>query len=422
MLLSKNWPMKNDNSLTSLRSNALINIGILCVILLSNWWIYSVIADTWIQKIKQIESLKIEHDLLINEWVITKKPWDTLTPEEKKNERWQTQTKLVPSLQKMIWIGTPQASKNILKIKDMSQVTQTPYIQWLKASWTDESDATLTKTQEDIAEVIPLFARISEADSTEIISGKITLKTLIDYVQQNIVEKFALWNALGQIGISTVDFPENGDIGIYEVPLRFEWVQNANIMELLKFTKSTGEVRIIDEDNNITLEHKTHNPLKNTVAHSSKLGNLLITVKELIIIPTHKDPNNPEWEITTKSSLWDVHITLLFYIRWASRDHIATLDRDITTLLSKTWWEESLVQLGNAALKRCNNCPEAPYIKDILHLLGNADNAYKSIIAQEKNPKSIFTPIEILEHRTWLLLTLDSLEKKLKKISWIIWQ
>lgn len=65
-------------------------------------------------------------------------------------------------------------------------------------------------------------------------------------------------------------------------------------MELLKFTKTTGEVRIIDEDNNITLEHKTHNPLKNTVAHSSKLGNLLITVKELIIIPTHKDAKNPE--------------------------------------------------------------------------------------------------------------------------------
>lgn len=117
---------------------------------------------------------------------------------------------------------------------------------------------------------------------------------------------------------------------------------------------------------------------------------------------------------------WDVSMTLRFYIRGASRDHIATLDSTLTTLLDKNGRPNSLITQGNDLLKICNNCPEAAQVKDIITLLGNARAAYDSILVQEKNPKNSFSPIEILEHRTGLMTTIETLEKKLNALNSII--
>lgn len=113
-------------------------------------------------------------------------------------------------------------------------------------------------------------------------------------------------------------------------------------------------------------------------------------------------------------------MTLQFYIRGASRDHIAALDTTITTLLDKNGRSGSLITEGNQLLKVCNNCPEAPQIKDIIALLGNARVAYDSILLQEKNPKNSFSPIQILAHRTDLMTTIETLQKKLSSLSSII--
>lgn len=82
------------------------------------------------------------------------------------------------------------------------------YIPWLEKSWTGDAETFLTKTQSDIAEVIPVFTGISEANSTQDIAGKITLKSLNDYIQTNIVEKYGLANAFVQIGIDRGKFME----------------------------------------------------------------------------------------------------------------------------------------------------------------------------------------------------------------------
>lgn len=113
-------------------------------------------------------------------------------------------------------------------------------------------------------------------------------------------------------------------------------------------------------------------------------------------------------------------MTLRFYIRGASRDHIATLDSTLTTLLDKNGRPNSLITQGNDLLKICNNCPEAAQVKDIITLLSNARAAYDSILVQEKNPKNSFSPIEILEHRTGLMTTIETLEKKLNALNSII--
>lgn len=113
-------------------------------------------------------------------------------------------------------------------------------------------------------------------------------------------------------------------------------------------------------------------------------------------------------------------MTLQFYIRGASRDHIAALDTTITTLLDRNGRAGSLITQGNELMKICNNCPEAPQVKDIITLLGNARVAYDSIIVQEKNPKNKFSPIQILAHRTDLMTTIETLQKKLGALKSII--
>jgi hypothetical protein len=358
--------------------------------------------------------------LISEEGVVTEKKWDELSPEEKKSERWATMTKLVPTLQKLVGVGTPSAGKNIATMKSISQkVWGGNYITWLEKSWTGDAQTELTQTQTDIAEIIPVFAGISEVTSTESIGGKITLKSLIEYIQTNIVDQYNLSNALGQIGINAVRFlADSGDIGIYEVPLQFEKVPNENIVNLLQFIGKTGGVRVTESGKNITIEHLLSRPIKNTLANESSLKNLLITIKDMSITPTKIEWNTENPSVTTKNrDNWDVRMTLQFFIRGASRDHIAALDTNITTLLDKNGKQGSLIGRGNDLLKICNNCPESTQIKDIITLLGNARIAYESIILQEKNPKNEFSPIEILAHRTDLMTTIETLQKKLDTLA-----
>lgn len=419
--LSKNSPMTNANPIITLRNNAIVWISITVVALIGAWWIHGFFSETGASTINRVATLNNTIKLIKEEGVVSEKNWDELSPEEKKNERWSTMTRLVPTLNKLIGVGTPSAGKNINTMKAISQkVGSGNYITWLEKSWTGEAQTELTQTQTDIAEIIPVFAGISEAASTENIGGKITLKSLIEYVQTNIVDQFSLSNALGQIGINTVRFSaESGDIGIYEVPLQFEKVPNENIVNLLQFIGKTGGVRVTESGKTITIEHLLSRPIKNTLTNESTLKNLLVTIKDMNITPTQVEGRNAdEVHVSTKTrENWDVRMTLQFYIRGASRDHIASLDTQITTLLDKNGRSGSLIGRGNELLKICNNCPEATQIKDIITLLGNARAAYDSIILQEKNPKNDFSPIEILAHRTDLMTTIETLQKKLDTLA-----
>lgn len=415
-VLSKNSPMTNVNPIISLRNNTILWTSITLVWLVGSWWIHGIFSATWSTSLSQVARLNSVLELIREEGVISEKKWEELSPEEKKSERWGTMTRLVPALQKLVGVGTPSAGKNINTMKSISQkVWSGSYISWLEKSWTGDAQTELTQTQSDIAEIIPVFAGISEAASTESIGGKITLKSLIEYVQTNIVDQYNLSNALWQIGINTVSFlAEAGDIGIYEVPLLFEKVPNTNVVSLLQFLGKTGGVKVTESWKNITIEHLISKPIQNTLPNESSLKNLLVTVKDMSISPTKIEWQANDTTVTTKNTdNWDVRMTLQFYIRGASRDHIASLDTTILTLLDKNGRNDSLITKGNNLLKTCNNCPEAPQIKDIITLLGNARAAYDSIIIQEKIPKNDFSPLEILAHRTDLMTTIETLQKKL---------
>ncbi len=86
-------------------------------------------------------------------------------------------------------------------------------------------------------------------------------------------------------------------------------------------------------------------PIKTSDGSQSSLKNLLITVKDMNIAPTRLDNQDEKnINISTKTKgLWDVNITLQFYIRGVSRDHIATLDATILSLLDKGGSKNSLM-------------------------------------------------------------------------------
>ncbi len=207
------------------------------------------------------------------------------------------------------------------------------YISWLEKSWTSEAESDLTKTQTDIAEIIPIFAGVAELESTQNIIGKITLKTLNNYIQTNIVEKFGLVNAFGQIGIDQVKFSKEApEIGLYDIPLKFERVPNENVINLLQFLNKTGGAKITETGKTVLINHIA--PLTSKVDDGqSSLKNLLITVKEMKVSPTPIKTENQETRsvniVTQSRALWDIDITLQFYIRGVSSDYIAILDKSI---------------------------------------------------------------------------------------------
>lgn len=415
--------MTNDNPLITLRNTALIWIGSAVVCFVGSWWVYHAFADDGQLVIDNIAKIQKQIKLIKDEGVITEKNWEALNTEARKNERWSTMVRLVPILQKLVGTGTPAAAKNMQVMKNISQnIGGKPYITWLNESWTAEAQSSLAKTQSDIAEIIPVFAGISEMAGTKDIHGKITLDSLIEYIQTIIVDQFSLNNVIGEIGIDGVKFlPSTPDIGVYEVPLKFEQIPHKNIMKLLDFLKQTGEVTITEAGKNITIEHKKPLVISKKKETISSLKNLLITVTDLTIAPARTEEDRATQKImaidTESEGNWNMNIVLQFYIRGASRDHIASLDNTITTWLDKNNKPASLITQGNKLLKSCGSCIHAPEIRDIIGLLNQARSAYDSIVTMERSAKSSLTPLEILEHRTQLITTIETLKKKLETIS-----
>lgn len=109
--------------------------------------------------------------------------------------RLTTIKQLVPSITTTIGIGTTEEQKNleILKRITKNDTNDKDYIAWLKNSWDVASKENLEQLQDDIAEIIPIFSGVSGiygTENTKHITGKITLKSLIDFIQHDIAEEY----------------------------------------------------------------------------------------------------------------------------------------------------------------------------------------------------------------------------------------
>lgn len=101
--------MTNDNPIIILRNRAITWISIAVVSLIGAWWIFTFFGGASSPTTQHMAELKTTLELIKKEGVITSKNWDELNPEERKAERWNTMTRLSPTIQKLAGVGTPAA-------------------------------------------------------------------------------------------------------------------------------------------------------------------------------------------------------------------------------------------------------------------------------------------------------------------------
>ncbi len=93
--------MTNDNPIINLRNKSITWISIAVVSLIGSWWIFNFFGGASSPEMQHIQELKTTLELIKKEGVITTKNWDEMTPEERKNERWNTMSRLSPTIQKL---------------------------------------------------------------------------------------------------------------------------------------------------------------------------------------------------------------------------------------------------------------------------------------------------------------------------------
>lgn len=418
-----NMTMNHNATILWLRNKAVIWISIACVVCIGAWFFIRSLHTESTEIQTEIAKIQSENYNILYEWIQT----DTIedTADRQDNQRWITIMALVPEMWEIAGVWTPSAAENIKIIKQLTQKINPnlPYSQWLRQSWTEEDSSVLTKIQTGIAEIIPVFTGNTFGIANDIIGGRITMTTLVQYIQKYLVDAFLLGNVLWNIGIDGVTFEENApEIGIYEVPLRFEAVSNKKVYNLLDFLNKTWWIDISkDEAGHITITNKFPvDGVNSKQKHLSSLTNLLIIPESIVIEPawdTWWDSswwNGPKVINLTIEQLWNVDMRVKFFIRWASSEHIAILDQKISQLLEI----KSAPGLISQALKAKNECgsacPNKIALDDIVSLLQKTQTAYRSILAQEGAKEQ--SPLETVRSRMEILTLLKNLESKLKAL------
>jgi|GEM_PF-2444489 len=185
-------------------------------------------------------------------------------------------------------------------------------------------------------------------------------------------------------------------------------------MQLLDFLSRTGGIKKQKKENNQFSIHHVYPriDIKNTRTEGvlSQLKNPLILVNNLSISPTKKGVS----VITKEYQEWSMSITLTFYIRGVSGDHLNRMDHSLTQNLGHTQ-PGALIASANKLLDMCQknrSCTEENKISDIITVLSAAKDAYKSILAADKTS----TPLTRVKRRSDLMTTVASIQNKLNQI------
>jgi hypothetical protein len=418
LMLLKKYNMSNTKHyLIELRNATIMWITVACVLLGWLWFCYDLFSKLGKQleehnqkKIQTIDNIRSEG--ISSDQKLVDDGLDGL--------RLATIKKLVPGITTTIGVGTPEEQKNLETLRRITKkdTSEKDYIVWLKNSWDAQSKENLEKVQKDIAEIIPVFSGVSGVygtENTKHITGKITLKSLIDFIQNDIAAEYHLWHAMGAIGIEWVRFDKDGsEIGAYDIPLRFDKVSNRDAIQLLEFLARTGGIKIQKMQNNqFSIDHtypRTDSKLSKTDDEISTLKNPLIIVNNLSISPTGKDASL----LIQESQEWNIALTLTFYIRWVSGDHLMRMDQSLAKNIGDVQ-PGALISQANKLLSMCQNklnCSEENKIADIINILNSARDTYKNILSADKTS----SPISRVKRRSDLMTTVASIQKKLSQI------
>lgn len=408
----------NKSDLVTLRNATIWWLWVTIILIGGLWFSYNFFSNLSKELDLHNEKKILTIDNILLEWIISDQ---TIDDSARDNLRLQTIKQVVPGISEILGIGTPEEQKNLTTLKKITKKEDTAekdYTIWLQKSWDSESKENLDKVQEAIAEIIPVFSGVSGVSGTENtkhITGKITLKSLIDFIQHDIADKYHLGHAIWSIGIDGVKFDQdNWEIWAYDIPLKFDNVSNKDVIALLDFLSQTGGIKVRKMDNNqLTVEHIAPRFDKRAVTEDknlSQLRNPLILVNNLSVSPTWKDTT----VLIQEDQEWSISVTLTFYIRWVSGDHLMIMDN----LLRGSVWSTNTGTLATEAialLKICgdkNDCTDERKISDIISLLNSARDTYKSILAADKDS----TPISRVKRRSELMTTVSSIQKKLEQL------
>lgn len=408
---------KNANYLIELRNATIWWFVVSIILMVGLWFSYTSFAELSVKleehnnkKIQSIENIK-------NLGIVS----DKEVPEaETDNMRYKTIINIVQGVEATIWAWTSDEKKNIEIIKKITRkdTSEKDYITWLKNSWDIQSKESLDKLQNDIAEIIPVFAWVLDVpgeENTKHITWKITLKSLINFIQYDIAREYELGHAVWSIGIEGVQFNQGwSDIWAYDIPLKFDKVSNKDVMDLLDFLARTWGIKLQKVQNNqLSIQHilpRTDIKTRQKDETLSQLRNPLITVQSLTVSPTEKDASIEAED----EQEWNISITLTFYIRGVSGDHLITMNNTLIKKLGDTKpWE--LSNKANQILDACkkqSSCTEENRISDMINIINTAKDTYKNILANDKSS----TPIARVKRRSDLMTTVSSIEKKLIEI------
>ena len=207
---------------------------------------------------------------------------------------------------------------------------------------------------------------------------------------------------------------DGSEIGAYDIPLKFDKVSNQDVIQLLDFLSRTGGIKVQKMQNNqFSIQH-TYPRIDKKISSGdntlSQLKNPLIIVNSLSISPTGKDSS----VVTQEYQEWSISITLTFYIRGVSGDHLMRMDQSLAKSIGDAQPGE-LITSANKLLDTCRkklSCTDENKISDIITLLNSARDTYKSILAADKTS----SPVSRVKRRSDLMTTVSSIQKKLAQI------
>ena len=173
------------------------------------------------------------------------------------------------------------------------------------------------------------------------------MKTLINYVHDDILDRFGIALIEGALGITNIQFDEQyPQIGYYTIAVDVPTVHFRDAIKILDFVYSTGDFRKdIDANSRTIITHVAPTPtrLKNRdslqKSGQSGLSNLLIELEDLTISPvasSQEDSGTPYMSLNdgTEFPRWQMSLNFTFYIRGASGTQVKIVESQIDKLIN----------------------------------------------------------------------------------------
>lgn len=190
------------------------------------------------------------------------------------------------------------------------------YLDWVKSEMSSisEYDEIIDNNARIIGNILPTFSESAVVDDDVFSKNRITLKSLVRYVEENLLKKYAL-ESYSTVGLANIAFSTSQvgavNIGSYKLNLEVAGSNNS-LFALMDFIQNSGKLPLKDGK---LVDNQTQTdtggvlpPRSDIVSTDSTLSNLLITIDsaKFDLPPERNDDKNK------------AQFTLVLYVRGRS--------------------------------------------------------------------------------------------------------